>query len=41
MMFGIVLRAIGSKVEAKWCLAVFCHKPWSSPLGFGSKFEIC
>ena len=41
MMFGIVLRVIGSKVEAKWCLAVFGEKPWTNPLGVRSKFEIC
>ena len=41
MMFGIVLRVIGSKVEAKWCLAVFGEKAWTNPLGFRSKFQIC
>ena len=41
MMFGVVLRVIGSKVEAKWFLAVFDEKPWTNPLGFGSKFQIC
>ena len=41
MMFGIVLRVIGSKVEAKWCLAVCGQKPWTNPLRFGSKFQIC
>ena len=34
MMFGIVLRVIGSEGEAKWCLAVFGQKPWTNPFGF-------
>ena len=41
MMFGVVLRVIGSKVEAKLKLAVFCQKPWINPLGFGSNIQIC
>ena len=40
MMFGIVLRVIGTKVKAKWCLPVFGQKPWTNPLGFGSKFQM-
>ena len=41
MMFGVVLRVIPSKVEAKFKLAVFGQKPWTNPLGFGSKIQIC
>ena len=40
MMFGVVLRVIGSKLEAKWKLPVFGQKPWTNPLGFWSKFQI-
>ena len=32
MMFGLVLRVIGSKVEAKLKIAVFGQKPWTNPL---------
>ena len=41
MMFGIVLRVIATKVGAKWCLAVFCQKPWTNHFGLESKFQIC
>ena len=41
MMFGVVLRAIGSKVEGTCFLAVLGQKPWTNPLGFWSKFQIC
>ena len=41
MMFWVVLRVIGSKVEAKLVLAVFGQKPRANPLGFGSKFQTC
>ena len=41
MMFGVVFRVIGSKVEEKFFLAVFGQKAWTNPLGFGSKFQIC
>ena len=37
MMFGVVLRVIGSKVEEKLKLAVFGAKTMDNPLGFGSK----
>ena len=37
MMFGLVLRVIGSKVEEKLKSAVFGQKPWTNPLGFGYK----
>ena len=40
MMFGVVLRVIGSKLEAKLKLSVFGQKPWTNPLGFWSKFQI-
>ena len=39
-MFGVVLRVIGSKVEAKCFLAIFGQKPWTNPLGFWSKFQV-
>ena len=41
MMFGVVFRVIGSKVEENWVLAVFGQKAWTNPLGFWSKFKIC
>ena len=41
MMFGLVFRVIGSKVEEKLKIAVFGQKPWTNPLGFGSKIHIC
>ena len=41
MMFGVVFRVIGSKVEEIWFLAVFGQKAWTNPLGFWSKFQIC
>ena len=34
MMFGVVLRVIGSNLEEKWFLAVFGQKAWTNPLGF-------
>ena len=40
MMFGAVLRVIGSKVEPNWFWGVFGKKAWTNPLGFGSKFQI-
>ena len=40
MMFGVVLRVIGSKGEANLFLAVFCQNPWTNPFGFWSKFQI-
>ena len=40
MMFGVVLRVIGSNLEEKWFLAVFGQKAWTNPLGFLSKFQI-
>ena len=40
-MFGLVLRVISSKVEARQFVAVFGQKPWTNPWGFGSKFQIC
>ena len=41
MMFGVVFRVIGSKMEGNCFLALFCQKPWTNPLGFWSKFQIC
>ena len=41
MMFGVVFRVIGSKVEEIWVIAVFRKKVWTNPLGFWSKFQIC
>ena len=41
MMFGVVFRVIGSKVEEILFLAVFGQKAWTNPLGFWSKFQIC
>ena len=41
MMFGVVLRVIGSKLEEKWFLGVFGQKAWTNPLGFQSKIQIC
>ena len=41
MMFGVVFRVIGSKVEQSWFLAVFGKKAWTNPLGIWSKFQIC
>ena len=38
-MFGVVLRVIGSKVEAKWFSAVFGQNPWTNPLDFGQNFK--
>ena len=38
MMFGVVLRVIGSKGEANLFLAAFGQKPWTNPFGFWSKF---
>ena len=32
MMFGVVLRVIGSKSDAKWFKTVFGQKPWTPPL---------
>ena len=46
MMFGVVFRVIGSKVEQSWFLAVFGKKAWTKvkisnlPLGIWSKFQI-
>ena len=40
MMFGVVFRVIGSKVEGNWFLAVFGQKGRTNTLGFGSKFQI-
>ena len=34
MMFGVVLRVIGSKVEENWFLAALGQKAWTNPLGF-------
>ena len=41
MMFGVVFRVIGSKLEEIWFLAVFGQKAWTNPSGFSSKFQIC
>ena len=41
MIFGVVFRVIGSKVEQSWFLAVFGQKAWTNPLGIWSKFQIC
>ena len=53
MMFGVVFGVIGSKKKSSWdfgqnfklkiglFLAVFGQKPWTNPLGFWSKFQIC
>ena len=41
MMFGGVLRLIGSKLEEIWFLSVFGQKGWTNPSGFWSKFQIC
>ena len=40
MIFGVVLRVIGSKSDAKWFKTVFGQKPWTPPFGFWSKFQI-
>ena len=39
-MFGVVLRVIRSKSDAKWFRTVFGQKPWTPPFGFWSKFQI-
>ena len=41
MMFGVVFRVIGSKMQENWFLAVFGQKAWTNPLGFSSKFKSC
>ena len=41
LIFWVVLRVIGSKVEAKCFLAVFGQKAWTNPSGFWSKFPTC
>ena len=41
MTFRVLLRVIGSKVKARFILAVFGQEPWTNPLGFGSKVQIC
>ena len=41
MMFGVVFGVIGSKIKENLFLAVFGQKPWTNPLGFWSKFQIC
>ena len=39
MMFGVVLRVIGSKGGANFFLVAFGQKPWTNPFGFWSKFQ--
>ena len=39
MMFGVVFRVIGSKLEENWFLGVFGQKAWTNPLGFWSKIS--
>ena len=41
MMFVVVFRVIGTKVEENWLFPVFGQKAWTNPLGFLSKFLIC
>ena len=45
MMFAVVSRVIGSKVEERKGFfvvsAVFGQKPWINPFGFSSKVQIC
>ena len=48
-MFGVVLKVIGSKVDATWtqseCKVGFkpflAKKPWTNPFGLKSKLHIC
>ena len=39
MMFGVVFRVIGSKVEESWFLAVFGQKHGLTPWEFGQNFK--
>ena len=45
MMFAVVSRVIGSKVDEKKLplqfQRFFGQKPWTNPFGFSSKFQIC
>ena len=41
MMFGVVFRVIGSKLEENWFLGVFGQKAWTNPSGFWLRLDAC
>ena len=40
-MFGVVLKVIGSKMEAKWFLAVLAKKYGPTSWDFGQNLKLC